>query len=50
MTSIRVAQAASKSAAMRPLVIKSKVDKHVLEINPVAAPVVRHIFDLRLQG
>lgn len=29
---------------------KSEADKHVLEIDPVAAPVVRHIFDLRLQG
>lgn len=29
---------------------KSEADKHVLEIDPVTAPVVRHIFDLRLQG
>ena len=29
---------------------KSADDKHVLEIDPVTAPVVRHIFDLRLQG
>lgn len=29
---------------------KSEADKHVLEIAPVTAPVVRHIFDLRLQG
>ena len=29
---------------------KSAVDKHILEIDPVSAPVVRHIFDLRLQG
>ena len=29
---------------------KSETDKHVLEIDPVTAPVVRHIFDLRLQG
>lgn len=29
---------------------KSAADKHILEIDPVTAPVVRHIFDLRLQG
>lgn len=29
---------------------KSEADKHILEIDPVTAPVVRHIFDLRLQG
>lgn len=29
---------------------KSEADKHVLEIDPVTAPVMRHIFDLRLQG
>lgn len=29
---------------------KSADDKHVLEIDPVTAPVVRYIFDLRLQG
>ena len=29
---------------------KSEADKHVLEIDPVTASVVRHIFDLRLQG
>lgn len=29
---------------------KSAEDKHILEIDPVTAPVVRHIFDLRLQG
>ena len=29
---------------------KSEADKHVLEVDPVTAPVVRHIFDLRLQG
>lgn len=29
---------------------KSEADKHVLEIDLVTAPVVRHIFDLRLQG
>lgn len=29
---------------------KSEADKHVLEIDPVTAPVVRHILDLRLQG
>ncbi|MBS5658706.1 MAG: recombinase family protein [Oscillibacter sp.] len=28
---------------------KSEADKHVLEIDPVTAPVVQHIFDLRLQ-
>ena len=28
---------------------KSAADKHILEIDPVTAPVVRHIFDLRLQ-
>ena len=28
---------------------KSEADKHVLEIDPLTAPVVRHIFDLRLQ-
>ena len=29
---------------------KSAADKHILEIDPVTAPVVRRIFDLRLQG
>ena len=29
---------------------KSAADKHILEIGPVTAPVVRRIFDLRLQG
>ena len=29
---------------------KSEADKHILEIDPITAPVVRHIFDLRLQG
>lgn len=29
---------------------KSSEDKHVLEIDPVTAPVVRRIFDMRLQG
>ena len=29
---------------------KSEADKHILEIDPVTAPVVRRIFDLRLQG
>lgn len=29
---------------------KSLEDKHVLEIDPVTAPIVRKIFDLRLQG
>ena len=29
---------------------KSAADKHILEIDPVTTPVVRHIFDLRLQG
>lgn len=29
---------------------KSAEDKHILEINPVTAPIVRKIFDLRLQG
>ena len=29
---------------------KSADDKHVLEIDPVTAPIVRYIFDLRLQG
>ena len=29
---------------------KSPEDKHVLEIDPVTAPVVRKIFDMRLQG
>ena len=29
---------------------KSAADKHILENDPVTAPVVRHIFDLRLQG
>lgn len=29
---------------------KSEADKYVLEIDPVTAPVVRYIFDLRLQG
>ena len=29
---------------------KSAADKHCLEIDPVTAPVVRRIFDLRLQG
>lgn len=29
---------------------KSAADKHILGIDPVTAPVVRHIFDLRLQG
>ena len=29
---------------------KSSEDKHILEIDPVTAPVVRRIFDMRLQG
>ena len=29
---------------------KSSADKHILEIDPVTTPVVRHIFDMRLQG
>ena len=29
---------------------KNTEDKHILEIDPVTAPVVRRIFDLRLQG
>ena len=29
---------------------KSEADKHILEIDPVTAPVVKHIFDMRLQG
>lgn len=29
---------------------KSPEDKHILEIDPVTAPVVRKIFDMRLQG
>ena len=29
---------------------KSAADKHILEIDPVTAPVMRRIFDLRLQG
>lgn len=29
---------------------KSAGDKHILEIDPVTAPVVRRIFDMRLQG
>lgn len=29
---------------------KSAEDKHILEIDPVTAPVVRRIFDMRLQG
>ncbi len=29
---------------------KSESDKHVLEIDPITAPVVKHIFDMRLQG
>lgn len=29
---------------------KSAADRHILEIDPVTAPVVRRIFDLRLQG
>lgn len=30
--------------------MKSPEDKHILEIDPATAPIVRHIFDLRLQG
>ena len=29
---------------------KSLADKHILEIDPVTAPIVRRIFDMRLQG
>ncbi|MCD8314313.1 MAG: recombinase family protein [Firmicutes bacterium] len=29
---------------------KSEADKHILEIDPVTAPMVRHAFDLCLQG
>ena len=29
---------------------KSEADKHILEIDPITAPIVRHIFDMRLQG
>ena len=29
---------------------KSQADKHILEIDPVTAPIVRRIFDMRLQG
>ena len=29
---------------------KSSADKHILEIDPVTAPIVRRIFDMRLQG
>ena len=29
---------------------KSPADKHILEIDPVTAPVVLRIFDMRLQG
>ena len=29
---------------------KSSADKHVLEIDPITSPVVKHIFDMRLQG
>ena len=29
---------------------KSPADKHILEIDPVTAPIVRRIFDMRLQG
>ena len=29
---------------------KSPADKHILEIDPVTAPIIRRIFDMRLQG
>ena len=29
---------------------KSPADKHILEIDPMTAPIVRRIFDMRLQG
>ena len=29
---------------------KSAEDKHILELDPMTAPIVRRIFDMRLQG